>query len=129
MLLVDDNPVNLKVAGLMCQQLWPDAALHSVNSGQACLEWLQTQAVDLVLMDLVMPGMDGLETTRAIRQSAAPLCHMAVIGLTARPCGLCASWHGRCVAQALGPRATASQRTSAAVAQGGNAWLIHAIGG
>lgn len=83
LLLVDDNPVNLKVAGLMCQQLWPDAALHSVNSGQACLQWLQTQAVDLVLMDLVMPEMDGLETTRAIRQSAAPLCHMAVIGLTA----------------------------------------------
>jgi CheY-like chemotaxis protein len=47
------------------------------------LQWLQTQAVDLVLMDLVMPEMDGLETTRAIRQSAAPLCHMAVIGLTA----------------------------------------------
>ena len=83
LLLVDDNPVNLKVAGLMCQQLWPDATLHSVNSGQACLQWLQTQAVDLVLMDLVMPEMDGLETTRAIRQSAAPLCHMAVIGLTA----------------------------------------------
>lgn len=83
LLLVDDNPVNLKVAGLMCQQLWPDATLHSVNSGQACLQWLQTQAVDLVLMDLVMPEMDGLETTRAIRHSAAPLCHMAVIGLTA----------------------------------------------
>lgn len=83
LLLVDDNPVNLKVGGLMCQQLWPDATLHSVNSGQACLQWLQTQAVDLVLMDLVMPEMDGLETTRAIRQSAAPLCHMAVIGLTA----------------------------------------------
>ena len=83
LLLVGVNPVNLKVAGLMCQQLWPDATLHSVNSGQACLQWLQTQAVDLVLMDLVMPEMDGLETTRAIRQSAAPLCHMAVIGLTA----------------------------------------------
>lgn len=83
MLLVDDNLVNLKVAGLMCQQLWPDAALHSATSGQACLQWLQTQTADVVLMDLVMPVMDGLETTRAIRQFDAPMCHMAVIGLTA----------------------------------------------
>ncbi|MFM7802823.1 MAG: response regulator, partial [Limnohabitans sp.] len=43
----------------------------------------QTQTADVVLMDLVMPVMDGLETTRAIRQFDAPMCHMAVIGLTA----------------------------------------------
>ena len=83
LLLVDDNLVNLKVAGLICQQLWPDAVLHSVTSGQACLQLLQTHTVDLVLMDLVMPVMDGLQTTRAIRQSAAPLSHLSVIGLTA----------------------------------------------
>jgi CheY-like chemotaxis protein len=57
--------------------------LHSVTSGQACLQLLQTHAVDVVLMDLVMPVMDGLQTTRAIRQSAAPLGHLPVIGLTA----------------------------------------------
>jgi CheY-like chemotaxis protein len=83
LLLVDDNPVNLKVAELMCKQLWPTARVQSVNSGEACLQWLQTHHVDLVLMDLVMPGMDGLETTRAIRQSVAPLSDLTVIGLTA----------------------------------------------
>ena len=83
LLLVDDNPVNLKVAELMCQQLWPTARLHSVTSGEACLQWLQTHTADVVLMDLVMPNMDGLQTTRAIRQSAAPLSGLAVIGLTA----------------------------------------------
>lgn len=84
LLLVDDNPMNLKVASLICQQLWPQSAVHCVDSGAACLAFLQAQPVDAVLMDLVMPQMNGLEATRAIRSSGdLQMSQIVVIGLTA----------------------------------------------
>lgn len=84
LLLVDDNPMNLKVATLICQQLWPRAQVHCVDSGAACLAFLQFHPVDAVLMDLVMPQMNGLEATRAIRSSGdLHMSQVVVIGLTA----------------------------------------------
>ena len=84
LLLVDDNPVNLKVAAFLCRQLWPLAEVHSVNSGQACLDVMRARKIDMILMDLVMPGMDGLQTTRAIRSAGLSLWRdIAIIGLTA----------------------------------------------
>ena len=83
-LLVDDNPMNLKVASLICQQLWPQAEVHCVESGAACLGFLHLHPVDAVLMDLVMPQMNGLQATRAIRASSDfHMNQVAVIGLTA----------------------------------------------
>ena len=84
LLLVDDNPMNLKVASLICQQLWPQAEVHCVESGAACLGFLHLHPVDAVLMDLVMPQMNGLQATRAIRASSDfHMNQVAVIGLTA----------------------------------------------
>ncbi len=84
LLLVDDNPMNLKVASLMCQQLWPHALVHCVDSGAACLGFLQSRPVDAVLMDLVMPQMSGADATRAIRASGdLQMRQVPVIGLTA----------------------------------------------
>ena len=84
LLLVDDHRVNLKVAGLMCQQLWPDATVAAVESGQACLDYLNEHRVDAVLLDLMMPDMDGLQTTRHLRRSDDPWrSNLVVIGLTA----------------------------------------------
>ena len=84
LLLVDDNPVNLKVAAMLCQQIWPLADIQCVSSGQACMDLLASRSVDAVLMDLVMPEMDGLQTTQALRASAqAGLRTLPVIGLTA----------------------------------------------
>ena len=84
LLLVDDNPVNLKVASMLCQQIWPLADIQCVGSGQACLDALAVRCVDAVLMDLVMPEMDGLQTTQALRASKRPgLDSLPVIGLTA----------------------------------------------
>lgn len=84
LLLVDDNAMNLKVASLMCEQLWPKAKVYCVDSAQACLAFLQNHPVDAVLMDLIMPQMNGLEATRAIRAFIDPrLSQVVVIGLTA----------------------------------------------
>ena len=84
LLLVDDNPMNLKVASLICQQLWPQSVVHCVDSGAACLGFLHLHPVDAVLMDLVMPEMNGLDATRAIRSSGdLQMSQVVVIGLTA----------------------------------------------
>jgi CheY-like chemotaxis protein len=84
MLLVDDNPVNLQVARYLCQSIWPQAVLLTANSGPACLQLLKTTPVDLVLMDMFMPDMDGPQTCQTIRQTfPAPLRQLPITGLTA----------------------------------------------
>jgi two-component system KDP operon response regulator KdpE len=64
-LLIDDEPQIRRVlrAGLMSQR----ANVLDVPSGEEALELLRLQTVDLILLDLNMPGMGGLETCRAIR--------------------------------------------------------------
>lgn len=84
LLVVDDNPVNLQVARLICQSIWPQATLLTATSGPACLQLLQTTPVDVVLMDMFMPEMDGTQTCKTIRQTfPAPLSRIPIIGLTA----------------------------------------------
>jgi signal transduction histidine kinase len=84
LLLVDDNLVNLQLARHLCQSIWPQANILSVASGAACLSELQKSAVDLVLMDMFMPEMNGPQTCQTIRQEfPAPVCHVPIIGLTA----------------------------------------------
>ncbi len=83
-LLVDDNAVNIMVAQLMLQKCWPNAQVTSAESGEQALQALATQPFDMVLMDMIMPGMDGMETTRLLRQDArAEVAQLPVIGLTA----------------------------------------------
>ncbi|KAH8941449.1 hypothetical protein BDL97_14G039900 [Sphagnum fallax] len=73
-LVVDDNLVNRRVASLMLSQY--GASICSVPSGPEAISTLkkQEQKVDLVLMDIQMPGMDGYETTRHIRQWELESC-------------------------------------------------------
>jgi len=65
-LCVDDNPANL----LLVQTLLEDmgAWVLAVDSGYAAIDAVQREAFDLVLMDVQMPGMDGRQSTEAIRQ-------------------------------------------------------------
>jgi len=83
-LIVDDHPVNRLLACHIVQSHWPQAVLHQAETGKQALEFLASEPCDLVLMDMVMPEMDGIEATQQIRQSLAPpLCDVPVVILTA----------------------------------------------
>ena len=80
-LVVDDHPINLKLAIALLQKMGHD--VHQATNGLEALELVQAQAFDLVLMDLHMPEMDGLESTQRIRTLPAPRGQVPVVVLTA----------------------------------------------
>ncbi len=79
-LLVDDNPENR----MMCKDMLAPLgfAVIEAGDGQEGIDKAGTTSPDLILMDLVMPGMDGWETTRRIRQLPG-MSNTIVIGLSA----------------------------------------------
>lgn len=83
-LLVDDNPVNLMVARLQLQKLWPEARMATASGGEEALQWIATQPFDVALFDMIMPGMDGLELTREVRKRFPDVAaRMPILALTA----------------------------------------------
>ncbi len=81
-LVVEDNRLNLRLAVHVLENAGYEVA--SAADGVAALELLAAESFDLVLMDCLMPGMDGFEATRRIRHAeAATGEHMPIVALTA----------------------------------------------
>jgi CheY-like chemotaxis protein/HPt (histidine-containing phosphotransfer) domain-containing protein len=81
-LVVDDSEINLEVADLILQS--QGAFSTTALSGQEALSWLQQhpEEVDVVLMDIQMPVMDGYAVTRSIRKDTR-WKNLPIIGLSA----------------------------------------------
>jgi two-component system sensor histidine kinase/response regulator len=80
-LLVEDNELNRLVGEEMLRRLGAEPLLAA--SGAEALSLLRREPVDAVLMDIQMPGMDGLETTQRIRAMDGEVAHVPVIAMTA----------------------------------------------
>ncbi|WP_339332801.1 ATP-binding protein [uncultured Maricaulis sp.] len=80
-LLVEDNFINREVARAFLKPL--NVTIVEAENGQAALDTLSQQAFDMVLMDVRMPVMDGLEATRRLRESGADWSEIPVAALTA----------------------------------------------
>jgi CheY-like chemotaxis protein/HPt (histidine-containing phosphotransfer) domain-containing protein len=81
-LLVEDHEISRQVAAEMIERL--GCRVDSVADGREALSLLEGQAYDVVLMDMQLPGLDGLAATAELRRREAPTGrHVPVIALTA----------------------------------------------
>jgi len=80
-LLAEDNAINQRIATIMLQKL--GCQVFPVPNGLEALRAVSAGSYDLVLMDCMMPEMDGFESTREIRKAEGPGRHTPIVALTA----------------------------------------------
>lgn len=80
-LAVDDHPSNLKLVSALLENL--GVSVTCAQSGEDAIQHFKTQHFDLILMDIQMPEMDGIETTKQLRQLEPPSQHTPIVALTA----------------------------------------------
>ncbi|MEM6910730.1 MAG: response regulator [Verrucomicrobiota bacterium] len=81
MLVAEDNPVNQKLVRTLLKKMGyqPDLAVNGQEAVEACLQ----ESYDVVLMDMQMPVLDGMEATRAIRKNSGLSDQPWITALTA----------------------------------------------
>lgn len=80
-LLVEDNPINQKLAVTLLKKA--GYRVKTVDNGRQAVEAVSTGTYGLVLMDVQMPEMDGLEATKHIRELNDEKAHLPIIAMTA----------------------------------------------
>lgn len=78
-LVVEDNPMNMMIAETFLTK-W-NATVHKAENGQEALDYLKSNQVDLVLMDIQMPVLDGYSTANILRKEKG--ADLPIIALTA----------------------------------------------
>ena len=78
-LVVDDDPNSLDIAARLLQR--QGYQIRTANGGEQCLRVVATESVDLILLDVMMPGMDGFAVCAALRDAGKQI---PIILLTAK---------------------------------------------
>lgn len=81
-LIAEDNDLNMKLISIIINRLIPNAIIHKAANGQIAYDKFLNNPIDIILMDLTMPEMDGLTSTELIRQKD-PQHKVPIIALTA----------------------------------------------
>ncbi len=81
-LCVEDNPYGRVVLNTILTELGHRADF--VGSGEAGVEAVAQGSYDVVLIDVTLPGIDGIEATRRIRALSGPAGHVAIVGISGR---------------------------------------------
>ena len=81
--VVDDDEINLQIANKILKSAGIEAT--ALRSGEALLDYLdkETELPDLILLDVMMPGLDGYETLKRLRAKDTPAARLPVVFLTA----------------------------------------------
>jgi CheY-like chemotaxis protein len=79
-LVVEDNPLNLELVSDLLEV--NGFVVHSARTGEEAIRLARELSPDLILMDVGLPGLDGLAATKALRADPATR-HLAVVALTA----------------------------------------------
>lgn len=79
-LVVDDNPTNLKLVSDLLE--WSGYQISKAMDAEQAMETIERLPPDLILMDIALPGMDGLTLTRKLKADDATK-HIRVVALTA----------------------------------------------
>ncbi|ATC31175.1 histidine kinase [Caulobacter vibrioides] len=80
-LIVDDHPINLEIASALLALVGYEVDL--AENGKQAVEKAEAAAYDLILMDIHMPLMDGLQATRAIKALRTPTGKAPIIAMSA----------------------------------------------
>lgn len=80
-LIVDDNATNRVVAQALCEMF--GCTSETAEDGVEAVEAVQERRFDMVLMDIKMPRMDGVQATQAIRALDGPVRNIPIVALTA----------------------------------------------
>ncbi len=77
-LIVDDNNVNIKLASRLLKQF--NLEVVTASNGQECLDLVKQDDFDIIFLDHMMPGLDGIDTVHMLREAGN---EMPIIALTA----------------------------------------------
>ena len=80
-LLAEDNKINQKFALALLTK--GGHHVEIAENGHQAVDWVRRASFDVVLMDVQMPELDGIQATRQIRDLPAPLCDLHIIAMTA----------------------------------------------
>ncbi len=81
-MVVEDDPMNLKLMKMLLSK--NNFVIYTCHDAENALEVLSTVTPDIILMDLGLPGMNGLELTEKLKRSPLPtLRNIKIIALTA----------------------------------------------